>query len=154
MFKTIFNMLAGAIIVASISEALAVVRQPPTPGDGPGLPDGKWLDGLAGGSNYRFRPNIVAAGSNQATATLLPSNRALLEIDSGTGGYALPPCYSGVAFSVYNNSGATLTAYPNVNNNPITAAQDTINGSSSLGSLSNHTLTIFSCANTGNWGSK
>lgn len=156
MIKTIFNMLAGAIIVASMSAALAVVGQAPTPGNGFGLADGKWLDGLAGGSNYRFQSSVAAAGNNQATATQLAANRAQIEIDSGTGGYALPPCYAGTAISVYNNSGATLTAYPTVPNNPLLspAAQDTINGSTSLGSLSNHTMELFSCANNGNWAAK
>ena len=148
------KVIAGLFALVLTTTAALAVSVGQTPGTGPQLIDGVWLNGLAGGQNETYQSGIAAAGSGQSTATQLPAGIALIEIDSGTGGYALPFCYAGTEFSVYNNSGATLTAYPNVANNPLTSAQDTINGSTSLASLANHTLSVFSCAKNGVWAGK
>lgn len=154
MLKTIANMLAGAFIAAAVSAALAV-GFPPQPGFQ--TPDGTWLLGLAGGLNNTYQSGITAAGTTQATATQLPSGIAMLEVDTAAAstGIALPPCLPGTEFGVYNNGANTVSVYPAVANNPVTAAQDTINSATSLsGGVATHVLQYFSCAKAGVWASK
>ena len=143
--------LAAALLLASTAVALAVTGQAPT--NGPGLQDGTWLNGLAGGQNETYQYGIAAAGSGQSTATVLPAGIALIEVDSGTGGVALPFCYQGEEFSIYNNTASTVTVYPNAVNNPMTAAQDTINNTTSL-SMTARTPYYFACAKNGVWSGK
>jgi len=151
MLKTISNMFIGGLIVAIMGSALATVGTPPVSG-GPALVDGTWLNGLAGGQNLSYQYAISAAGTTQATATQLPSGIALIEVDTvgSSAGVALPFCYQGTEFKVYNNGANTLTFYPGVTNNPITAAQDTINNATTA-TASTHTSKLFYCAKNGNW---
>lgn len=154
MIKTALNMLAGAFICALVSAALAVVGTPPIPSNGFGMVDGTWLNGLAGGTNYSYQSGISAAGTTQATATQLPAGIFLLEVDTvGSGaGVNLPPCVPGTQNVLYNNGANPLAVYPSVTNNPITAAQDTINNGSSLsGNLASHVSIAFACAKAGVW---
>lgn len=116
--------------------------------------DQGWLYGLASGNNLTTMAGVAAAGSNQATATQLTPNVALYMIESGTGGFNLPACIAGTSLWVYNKSGATLTAYPAVANNPVTGAQDTINGATSVGSFSTATATFYGCPKNGAWFAK
>lgn len=153
MLRTIKNAIIGAIVFAMTGFAVAAVGT--LPGTGPSLIDGAWLNGLAGGLNYSYQYGITAAGTTQATATQLPSGIALLEVDTtaASTGAALPPCFQGTSLSLYNNGASTLTVYPNVVNNPITAAQDTINNTTSV-TIATHIVNIFSCAKNGVWSSK
>jgi hypothetical protein len=150
MFKTIANMVAGALICAMVSAALALTGTPPS--NGPGLPDGVWLNGLANGQNYSYQSGFTAAGSTQATATALPANIYLMEVDTvaGSTGVNLPPCVPGTQEVIYNNGASTLTIYPAVANNVLTSAQDTINNATSL-SLTSHTSTSPACIKAGVW---
>jgi hypothetical protein len=155
MFKTIRDMLAGALVCAAVGSAFAVVGTPP--GTGMGLVDGTWLMGLAGSQNNTFQSGITAAGTTQATATALPAGIYLIEVDTAAAstGVALPPCIPGTEINVYNNGANTITVYPAVANNPISAAQDTINNGTTLsGGLATHTPQVFSCAKAGVWSSK
>lgn len=137
-------------LLAGISSAHAVTGTPP--GTGPGLQDGVWLNGLAGGLNYSYQSGITAAGTTQATATQLPAGIYLLEVDtaSASTGVNAPMCLPGAQFTLYNNGAQTLTIYPTVANNTSTAAQDTINNASSI-TLTAHTQIAFSCAKAGVW---
>lgn len=132
MLKTVLNMLAGALIAAAVGTTFAAVGTPP--GTGPGLIDGGWLNGLAAGQNHSYQYGISAAGSTQATATALPNNTRLVQIDTtgASTGVNLPPAFKGNVISLYNNGASTLTVYPAVANNPLTAAQDTVNGLTSF----------------------
>lgn len=158
MFKTIRGiLLLGAFAFGLIGGAYARVGIPPNPATGFGTVDGTWLNGLAGGSNYSYKSGITAAGTTQATSTALPANIALLEVDTAAAstGVALPPCIQGTQISLYNNGANTLTVYPAIANNPITAAQDTINNGTSLsGGMATHTAEIFFCAKNGVWAAK
>lgn len=149
-------MLKRSLLAISLAFALAgsafayTVGTPPT--QGPQLVDGTWLNGLAGGYNYSFQSGISAAGTTQATATPLPTGIYLLEIDTvpASSGVALPPCLPGTQLQIYNATGTTVTIYPAVANNPLTAAQDTINSATSI-TLLTHTATSPACAKAGNW---
>src|ERR1700731_1463542 len=150
MLKTLRDMLLGAMICAVIGTAVAAVGTPP--GTGPGLVDGAWLNGLAGGQNYTYQSGITAAGTTQATATQLPTNIYLIEIDTvaSSTGVNLPPCIPGTQMQIYNNGANTPPIYPAVPNNPITAAQDTINNGTSI-TLASHVATSPACAKAGVW---
>lgn len=154
MLKAIAHMLIGALIAAGISAAFAVGTAPL---NGFQAVDGGWLLGLANGRNRSYQYGIVAGGTTQATATQLPSDFALLEVDTAAAstGVNLPPCKQGTIVSLYNNGAQTLTVYPSVANNPTTAAQDTINNATSLsGGMATHTAELFFCAKNGNWAAK
>lgn len=134
--------------------AVAGVGNPPTPNNGPGLVDGTWLNGLAGGQNETNQSGIAAAGTNQATATQLPAGIAMMSIDTvaSSTGVALPPCLAGTEVSIYNNGANTLAVYPTVSNNPVTGSQDTINNGPSLsGGMATHTSKFFYCPKNGVW---
>src|SRR5215470_12106343 len=95
--RTVANIAIGALVAAAISAAIAATGQPPTPSTGPGLVDGTWLNGLAGGQNMSFQSGITASGTNQATSFQLPAGIYMFETDtvaSGTG-VALPECVAG-----------------------------------------------------------
>ena len=151
MFKTIRDMLLGAVVAGMVGYAAAVVGTPP--GTGPSLIDGAWLNGLAGGQNYNYQYGLTAAGSSQATALQLAAGYGLYEVDTtaSSTGVALPACIQGAAFALYNNGAQTLTIYPQIANNPITAAQDTINNGTSV-TAATQILKAFSCAKNGVWG--
>lgn len=157
MLKNALNMVAGAVICALVSVAYAAVGVAPPAGSGPALQDGVWLNGLAGGQNYSYQYGITAAGTTQATATQIPGGVRLLEVDTTASntGVALPPCIQGTAVSLYNNGASTLTVYPAIANNPITAAQDTINnGTSFSGGVATHVSLLAFCAKNGVWAAK
>lgn len=150
MFKTLRDMLLGVLVCTGVGAALATVGTPPI--NGPGLVDGSWLLGLAGGQNYSYQSGLSAAGTTQATGTQLPTNIYLIEIDTvaANTGVNLPSCIPGTQMQIYNNGANTLTIYPAVANNPITAAQDTINNATSI-TLASHVATSPACAKAGVW---
>jgi hypothetical protein len=146
-----------AAVFAAGSIAWAAVGIPPIPSNGPGMVDGTWLNGVVGGLNYSYQSGFTAAGTTQATSLQLPSGIYLMEVDTAAAstGVALPPCIQGTHFFIYNNGAQTLTIYPSIVNNPITAAQDTINNGTSLsGGLATHTPETFFCAKNGVWAAK
>lgn len=153
--KKLFGVIAA--VLAATYVAFAAVGTPPVPGNGFGMVDGTWLNGLAGGLNNSFQSGLTAVGTTQATALQLPSGILLLEVDTAAAstGVALPPCLPGTEVSLYNNGANTISVFPTIPNNPITAAQDTINNGTSLsGGVATHVLQIFSCAKAGVWASK
>lgn len=156
MFKTICNMLVGAFIAATVGAAFAVVGTPPIAG--PALQDGVWLNGLAGGLNESYQAGIAAAGTTQATATVIPSGIALVEIDTvpASSGAALPSAIAGTEIQIFNSTATTVKFYPSVANNPITGIQDTINGATSLTvtGVGGGTVSALMCAKNGVWAAK
>jgi hypothetical protein len=156
MLKTALNMLVGAFICAAVGAASALVGTAPPPGSGPALVDGVWLNGLAGGLNNLYQSGITAAGTTQATATQLPSGILLVEVDTAAAstGVNLPPCIPGTEVNLYNNGANPLAVFPAVANNPITAAQDTINNAVSFAGPASHVSAFFFCAKAGVWAAK
>jgi hypothetical protein len=158
MLKIVRKLLAGAVASLCLfgaPAAMATVGTAPLNGIGFALQDGQWLLGLAGGQNYAYINGISAAGTTQATATQLTAGYALYETDTvaSSTGVALPACFQGTSLSIYNNGAQTLTVYPSIVNNSITAAQDTINNTTSV-SVNSHTSEIFGCAKNGVWSAK
>ena len=147
-------LFSAAIALGLVSASIAVTGIPPI-ANGPILVDGTWLLGLAGGLNNTSVSGLTAAGTTQATASQIPSGNYLVEIDTAAAstGMMLPFAYSGTDMLVYNNGAQTVTIYPNVTNNPITAAQDTINNTTSV-TIASHSSAAFSSAKNGIWFSK
>lgn len=127
------------------------------PGNGFQLVDGDWLNGLAAGHNATYASGIAAAGTTQATATQIPDRVALIQVDTvgASSGVNLPAALQGTQLRVYNSTATTLAVYPQVANNPITGAQDTINSGSSLsGGIATHVAVDFACAKNGVWSAR
>ena len=158
MRKSIAKTLALALLCASVMPvSAATYGTPPTPSTGPGLVDGTWLNALAGGANLQVINGITAAGTNQATATVLPNGYWLYEVDtSGSGGatgVALVPCLTGDILVLNNNTAYTIDVYPAIINNPVTAAQDVIDVGSQATSttITTYASKLFACAKNGVW---
>lgn len=148
---------AGFALVLLGFIAHAAVGTPPLGGIGPALQDGQWLLGLAGGTNYGYQSGITAhAGGTQAAATVLPTNIALVEVDTvATTGdsVALPQCIQGTWLFLRNAGAGTLDVYGNTITNPLSATLDTINATAgtSAYTLTTNTNAIFFCAKNGAW---
>jgi len=131
MFKTILNMLAGVLIAGSVSLAIAATGFAPVPGYQ--TPDGTWLLGLAGGQNWTYQNSITAhAGGGQTSCLSLTPGIYLYEVDtvaSANDSVCLPFAQQGANFSIRNGASSNaLAIYGQANNNLLTAAADTING--------------------------
>ena len=148
------TLIAAAIFMTAGAIAFAAdvgIR----PGSGPGMVDGVWLNALSGGQNEIYVNGLTATGTSQATAYQLPGGAALVEFDTvaSSTGAALPFCIAGQEFLLYNNGAQTLTVYPSIANNPVTAAQDTINNTTSV-TVATHVMEQFGCAKNGVWFAK
>ena len=131
MLKTALNMIVGAFLAASIGAAFAVVGNVPV--NGYQTPDGTWLLGLAGGSNWTYQSGITAhAGGTQAACLSLTPGIYLYEVDTVASAHdsvCLPFAQQGSNFSIRNGASSNaLAIYGQSNNNLLTAAADTING--------------------------
>jgi len=148
------RFLIAALFIAIPAIAFAVVGQAPIPATGPGLVDGTWLNGLAGGQNFLYQYGLKTAGTNQATATQLLPGYSLMEVDTsdsgGAQGVALPACLAGLRISLNNNTAYTFDVYPSIAANPITTTQDTINNGTST-NITTYAVKTFSCAKHGVW---
>jgi len=129
------------------------------PNLGPLLADGAWLQGLANGQNSSYISGIAAAGtSTQAGATQLPPNFRMIQIDTvpANSGVALPPAVPGTEILLFNSTGTTMVIYPSILNNPLTNAQDTVNGGASLSvtGVAGGAARVLFCAKLGAWASR
>ena len=130
------------------------------PGTGFQLVDGNWLNGLAGGTNNNYVSGLAAPNAaSQATATPIPSNVEFVEIDSAVpnGSLVLPLAIAGTQIACINTVAQTVNYYANAGINPLTGAQDTINGASNATPFNTSTsaaVIIFYCAKNGSWRTK
>lgn len=157
MLKTIRDMLAGSMLTFAaafgLHAALAVTGTPPQGSFA--LQDGVWLNGVANGVNFSFVNGLTAAGTNRATALQLSGTVMLQEVDTtaSSTGVALPQCLASSLIFLGNTGANTLSVYGNATVNPVTAANDTINGTagSTAYTLSSNTNAIFWCSKNGQW---
>lgn len=135
MLKNILNMLAGALIAASVSAAFAVGF---VPVPGYQTPDGAWLLGVVGGQNFTYQYGIVAkAGGTQATCTPITPGIYLNQIDTvatTNDSACLPFAIAGYNLNIRNNGAQTMALYAQAGTNLVTAATDTINNASNTAS--------------------
>ena len=154
MLKKLGYMICGALIAGMVASAYAVIGVPP--GTGPGLTDGAWLNGLAAGHNRTFVAGLTAIGTTQATSLQLTPQIKLYEIDTAAAGtgVALPAAVAGgIEASIFNNGANIVTVFPQITNNPVTAAQDVINGGTSTALTPTSSLACF-VARAGRWSCK
>lgn len=158
MLKTIRDMLVGAFVCAAVGAAFAATYgTPPTPATGPGLVDGTWLNGIAGGQN-RLTINALTAhaGGTQSAAFQIPAGVALVGFATvaTTGDSAkLPFALAGSIIMVRNAGAQTLNIYANNATNSATSTTDKINGASNATAytLAADTSAIFFSARDGAW---
>lgn len=130
------------------------------PGTGPGLVDGAWLAGLAGGGNLTAQSGLAAPNANsQATATVIPPGIYLVEVDSSvaTGSVVLPPAVAGTELALINNGTGVLNVFADPTINQLTGALDTINNvanGTAVATVTAPSTTWYSCAKNGKWFSK
>ncbi len=156
MYKLISSlvgiMLAGAI---SIGYA-ATIGTPPTPATGPGLTDGIWLNGLAGGNNVLAVFGITVTGSTSTTSVQLTPGFRLYQLDTAptsNGAVNLPLCSAGADVTIINNTSNTIFVFPSTLVNTLTATQDTLDGAKATGAINIVTTSAaeFYCAKNGAW---
>ena len=156
MLKTIVNMLAGALIAASVSVAFAVTGNVPLPGFG--AIDGTWLLGLSGGSNFTYQYGITAhAGGGQSACFSLTPGIYLYEVDtvaSANDSTCIPYAVAGTNFSMRNAAASnSMNVYAQPGTNLLTATTDQINGTSNTSAyalLAGSSMECFSAKN-GQW---
>ena len=153
MKKLLLGTVIGAVIAASVAALAGVVGRAPPANGGFRLMDSAYVLGISQGVNNTFTNGLVGAGTTQATATVLPANTKLYELDTvaSSTGFTLPFALTGTLLHIYNNGAQTATIYPNVTNNPVTAAQDTINNGTSTTILTHVKLSCMA-AKDGVWG--
>src|SRR6185437_2413406 len=109
--KILLGASAAVLIGLGATYAWAVnpvVGQPPIPSRGPGLVDGTWLNGLAGGQNQLYINGLTALGTNQATGYAIASGISLVgfaSVPSGTGA-DMPTALPGTCVSGFNHDSA------------------------------------------------
>lgn len=151
MRKLLFSLLAAGLIGTS---AFALTGQPPIPATGPGLVDGTWLNGLAGGTNQIYASGLTSTGGVSSTALQLSQGIRLFEIDTAptsNGGVNLPVCVAGGDISVYNATSNVLNVYPSLLINTTTATQDTLDGAYGFIAVPVTSVAEFYCARNGKW---
>ena len=153
MKKLLLGTVIGAVIAASVAALAGVVGRAPPANGGFRLMDSAYVLGISQGVNNTFTNGLVGAGTTQATATVLPANTKLYELDTvaSSTGFTLPFALTGTLLHIYNNGAQTATIYPNVTSNPVTGAQDTINNGTSTTILTHVKLSCMA-AKDGVWG--
>lgn len=150
---------AFALVLLGFFYAHAVVGVQPTPNGDFGLISQQWAYNLAAGNNWIYTSGVTAhAGGGQTSATPLPPNAFLIEVDTvATTGdsVVLPYCLKGDASLLRNAGGASMNVFANPGTNPNTGTLggDSINGSANTASYavgSNNSAVVF-CAKDGVW---
>lgn len=113
-----------------------MIGRAPQQGQGIGMPDFFWLNGLAGGNN-RWTQSVTAfAGGGQANGTIIgaPNSQgieaALVEIRTvavANDSCQLPQAVAGKTLLVFNSSANSANLYANPNTNKATGTKDVIN---------------------------
>lgn len=115
-----------------------MIGRAPQSGQGIGMPDFVWLNGVAGGSNRYYQSVTARAGGGAASAIPIGVPNAqgievqLVEIRTvatADDSVQLPQAIAGKVLDVFNSSAASANAFANPNTNRATGSTDTINGS-------------------------
>jgi hypothetical protein len=125
------------------------IGKAPPPGSNFALQEGRWLLGLASGSNRNVQSAFTAhSGGGKASAFQLPAAVAFLEVDTVAADHdsvLLPSAQAGTIVCVANNGAHILDFYGR--------ASDTINAAATANaySINANTNAIFFCVKTGAW---
>lgn len=88
---------------------------------------------------------LVALGTNQATALQLSTSLSRITTSSASTGVKLLPCENGAEMWIRNDSGQTITVYPNE------ASGVTINAAASSFSLATAKTAVFKADSGSTW---
>lgn len=138
------------------------VGRAPQPGQGVGMPDFVWLNGLAGGNNYYCQSITALAGGGQTGSTVMGAANAqgieagLIELQtvaSDNDSCQLPQAVKGKAMLVFNSSAHSSNVYANPNTNKATGTKDTINGTANANAyaIAAGVSVAFFCPRDGIW---
>lgn len=144
------KLVAGVFAFALVA-ALAVVSGGAlkVPSQGLRLTDWYALATAHNGMTNYSTQTVVALGTNQATAAPIIAPLVFVNTSSASTGVLLPKCSgtsSGASLNITNQSGQTITVYGN--------GSDTINGTAGATgvTMTNNTMSEFSCAINAKWG--
>lgn len=139
-----------------------MIGRPPQQGQGYGMPDFFWLQGLAGGNNRYVQSVVAFAGGGQPGGTPIgvPNNQgieaAIAEIRTvvtAADSVQLPQAVNGKTLLVFNSSANSSNLYANPNVNKATGVTDTINGGANANAyaVAAGKSVLFFCPRDGIW---
>lgn len=134
----------------------------PQQGQGVGMPDFSWLNGLAGGDNHYAQSVPAFAGGGQASATPIGTisaqgiQAALIEIRTVVtigDSCQVPQAVNGKAMLVFNSSANSANIYANPNTNKATGTKDVINAgvNTDAYAIAGGVSVLFFCPRDGIW---
>lgn len=139
-----------------------MVGRAPQQGQGVGMPDFNWLNGLAGGDNRYCQDVVAFAGGGQAGGTVMGApnaqgiQAALVRVktvasvaDSGQ----LPQAVNGKTLLVFNASANSMNVYANPNINKASGTKDVINAgiNTDAYAIAGGVSVLFFCPADGIW---
>lgn len=141
------------------------IGRPPQQGQGIGMPDFVWLNGLAGGNNLWTQSVSALNAASQATAPVIGAPNAqgieatLISVDASVanGSLQLPQAIAGKEIAILNTTANAVNVYANINVNKATGALDVVQGvpNANLINLAASPATLFFfCPKNGVWGQK
>lgn len=139
-----------------------MIGRAPQQGQGFGMPDFVWLNGLAGGNNHWFQSVTAFAGGGQAGGTPIGVanaqgiEAALVEIRTvatANDSAQLPQAVAGKILAVFNSSATSANVYANPNTNKATGTKDTINAgiNTDAYAMAGGVSVLFFCPRDGVW---
>lgn len=139
-----------------------MIGRAPQPGQGIGMPDFFWLNGLAGGNNRWVQSVTAFAGGGQAGGTVIGApnaqgiEAALVEIRTVTtanDSCQLPQAIAGKTLLVFNSSANSANLYANPNTNKATGTKDVINAgvNTDAYAIAGGVSVAFLCPRDGIW---
>lgn len=140
-----------------------MIGRAPQSGQGPGMPDFGWLNGLAGGNNRYCQSVTAHAGGGAASATPMgvPNAQgieaALVElrtVATADDSAQMPQAVDGKTLLVFNSTATSANVFASPNTNKATGSTDTINGSTTATAyaIAAGVSVLFFCPRDGIWG--
>lgn len=134
----------------------------PQSGQGVGMPDFMWLNGLAGGDNHYCQNATALSGGGQDGATQIgvPNAQGIQAfmvninvVAVANDSCMLPQAIKGKALLVYNSTANSADIYASPNTNKATGSTDTINAAANANAyaLASHKAALFFCPEDGIW---
>lgn len=139
-----------------------MIGRAPQQGQGYGMPDFYWLNGLAGGNNRWCQSVTAFAGGGQAGGTVIGVanaqgiEAALVEIRTvanANDSVQLPQAVAGKTLLVFNSTVTSGNVYANPNTNKATGAKDVINAgvNTDAYAMAGGVSVAFFCPRDGIW---
>lgn len=139
-----------------------MIGRTPNQGQGVGMPDFGWLNGLAGGNNRYCQQATGRAGGGAALATPIgvPNAQGIeaalvrLKVVATAGdSYQLPQAIAGKTLLIFNSTANSADVFVNPAVNKATGTTDTINAlaTATAFAVANNKAALFFCPEDGVW---